>query len=61
MYGYGDAGNFVFYGFNGELDTQTNILSFIHSADWDITTGPYNGAYLGFGADAYKVEFEIEL
>lgn len=60
QYGYGEAGNIVFYGFNGELDTQTNILSFIHSADWDITTGQFNGFYIGLGADAYKVEFEVE-
>ena len=57
MYGYGDAGNFVFYGFNGELDTQTNILTMVHNAEWDITVGPYTGAYLGFGSDTYKIEF----
>ncbi|MBO5812461.1 MAG: hypothetical protein J6Q97_04455 [Bacteroidaceae bacterium] len=61
MYGYGDAGNFVFYGFNGELDTQTNILTMTHNADWDITVGPYTGAYLGFGGDLYKIEFGVEL
>ena len=61
VYGYGDAGNFVFYGFNGELDTQTNILTMTHNADWDITVGPYTGSYLGFGGDLYKIEFGVEL
>ena len=49
------SGKFQFANFLGELDTQTNVLIFQYVANVvaDITGS--------FGADAYKVEFEIEL
>lgn len=55
---YGAAygpGKFKFGNFIGELDTQTNILTFTNAAVWEVSAGT-----LSFDPDAYKVEFEIE-
>ena len=49
-------GQFEFENFIGELDTQTNVLTFQHAAWVNVSVG--SGS---FGSDAYKVEFEIEL
>lgn len=49
-------GQFEFDGFIGELDTQTNVLIFQHAAYVNVSIG--SGS---FGADLYKVEFEVEL
>ena len=49
-------GQFEFDGFIGELDTQTNVLMFQHAAYVNVSIG--SGS---FGADLYKIEFEVEL
>lgn len=49
------SGKFQFANFLGELDTQTNVLIFQYVAN---VVADVTGS---FGADAYKVEFEIEL
>ena len=56
-YGYGEKGEIRFHNASGELDTQTNILSFSMNANWDILAGAYNGMTLGFGADDYQIDF----
>lgn len=48
-------GNFEFDGFIGELDTQTNVLMFQHAAYVNVSAGTAS-----FGADLYKIEFEVE-
>ena len=62
---YGEEGEYEFYSFKGELDTQTNVLYMQYNSYWTITKSTaypqYVGAGLNFGADAYKIEFEIEL
>lgn len=45
-------GQFEFDGFIGELDTQTNILLFQHTAYVNVSVGTG-----GFGTDTYKIEF----
>lgn len=57
-YGYGSdgVGQFIFKGFNGELDTETNILSFTMTANWVISLGTLN-----FGADDYEIDFSTVL
>ena len=48
-------GQFEFNNFIGELDTQTNVLTFQHAARVIVSVGSAS-----FTPDAYKVEFEIE-
>lgn len=48
-------GQFEFNNFIGELDTQTNVLTFQHAARVIVSVGSAS-----FNPDAYKVEFEIE-
>lgn len=49
-------GQFEFENFIGELDTQTNVLTFQHAAWVNVSVG--SGS---FGSDLYKVEFGVEL
>ena len=60
-YGYGEKGEIRFYNASGELDTQTNILTFSMNANWDILAGAYNGMTLGFGSDNYQIDFSESL
>ncbi|MBO5952208.1 MAG: InlB B-repeat-containing protein, partial [Bacteroidaceae bacterium] len=46
-------GRIMFGNFEGEFDTQTNTLTFSHSAVWLVDVGS-----LQMGTDTYKVEFE---
>ncbi len=46
-------GRIMFGNFEGEFDTQTNTLTFSHSAVWLVDVGS-----LQMGTDNYKVEFE---
>lgn len=49
-------GKFQFANFLGELDTQTNVLIFQYVGNIVISAGTGS-----FGADAYKIEFGVEL
>jgi hypothetical protein len=49
-------GQFEFENFIGELDTQTNVLTFQHGAWVNVSVG--SGS---FGSNLYKVEFGVEL
>lgn len=55
--GYGPAGWIEFYNFSGELDTQTNVLTFSMNVYWNITAGAYSGMGLNFGSDVYQIDF----
>lgn len=48
---YGN-GKLIFKAFNGSLDTETNILEYTATADWQVSAGT-----LSFGADNYMIQF----
>lgn len=48
---YGN-GKLIFKAFNGALDTETNLLKYTATADWQVSAGT-----LSFGADNYMIQF----
>ena len=54
---YGEGGDLTFESFNGELDTQTNKLSFTALVRWYIEDGAYEGYTLTWGT---AIPFEID-
>lgn len=54
---YGTGGPINFTGFNGELNTLTNVLDFVVTARWTITEGVYTGYSLGWGTVEYVIDF----
>lgn len=54
---YGEGGPLKFESFNGELDTQTNVLSFTVLVRWYIQGGAYDGYSLTWGS---AIPFEID-
>lgn len=56
-YFYGEAGPLKFESFSGELDTQTNVLSFSAIVRWYIQGGQYDGYSLGWGTVPFEIDF----
>ncbi|MBR6369694.1 MAG: hypothetical protein IKS24_01295 [Bacteroidaceae bacterium] len=54
---YGEAGSLVFENFSGELDTQTNKLTFSVLCRWYIEGGDYDGYSLTWGNIDFVIDF----
>lgn len=54
---YGEGGDLTFESFNGELNTQTNVLSFTALVRWYIEDGAYAGYTITWGT---ALPFEID-